>query len=191
MLRGLDPYLSYRKGPFALYAMSEYIGEDRVNGALRRMLEKHRPAEAPLATTLDLYRELKVVTPDSLQYLLHDLFEVNTFWQFETERVTAAETEAGFWQVTLDVWARKVVVDEAGVETEVPMDEWVEVGVCAPAEEVDELSEPLYVQMNRIRSGEQRITVTVPRKPAHVGIDPRHLLVDSEIDDNIVEVEVE
>jgi hypothetical protein len=26
-----------------------------------------------------LSRELQAVTPDSLQYLLHDLFEVNTF----------------------------------------------------------------------------------------------------------------
>ena len=129
MLRALDPYLSYRKGPFALYALSEYIGEERVNGALRRLLEKHRPAEAPLATTLDLYRELQAVTPDSLQYLLHDLFEVNTFWELETERVTAEQTEAGTWQVTLDVRARKVVVDSAGVETEVPMNEWVEIGI--------------------------------------------------------------
>ena len=43
------------------------------------------------------------MTPDSLQYLLHDLFEVNTFWQFETERATADETDANTWQVTLDV----------------------------------------------------------------------------------------
>ena len=80
-----------------------------MNAALRRLLEKHRPDEAPLATTLDLYRELQAVTPDSLQYLLHDLFEVNTFWELETERVTAEQTAAGTWQVTLDVRARKVV----------------------------------------------------------------------------------
>jgi hypothetical protein len=35
--------------------------------------------------------------------------------------------------VTLDVRARKVLVDEAGVETEVPMDDLVEVGVSAAA----------------------------------------------------------
>ena len=93
MLRALDPYLAYRKGPFALYALSEYIGEERVNGALRRLLETHRPEEAPLATTLDLYRELQAVTPDSLQSLLHDLFEVNTFWELETERATAEQTD--------------------------------------------------------------------------------------------------
>ena len=33
------------------------------------------------------------------------------------------------------VQARKVVVDSAGVETPMPMDDWVEVGVFVPAEE--------------------------------------------------------
>jgi ABC-2 type transport system permease protein len=190
LLRGLDPYLSYRKGPFALYALSEYIGEERVNGALRRLLEKHRPEEAPLATTLDLYRELQAVTPASFKPLLHDLFEVNAFWQLATERVTAKETQAGTWQVTLDVRARKVVADEAGVETVSPMDEWVEIGVFGPAEEGETLGKPLYLRKHRIRSGEQTITVTVPRKPAHAGIDPRHLLIDVEPDDNIEGVSV-
>ena len=194
LLRGLDPYMSYRKGPFALYALSEYVGEERVNRALRRLLEKHRPAEAPLATTLDLYRELKAVTPDSLQYLLHDLFEVNTYWQLETERVTAVATGAGTWQVTLDVGARKVVYDSAGVETEVPMDEWVPVGVFGPAEGgAGELSAPLYVRMHRVRSGKQTIAVTVPRKPALAGIDPYHVLdwEERDDDDNIEGVEIE
>ena len=50
-----------------MYALSEYVGEERVNGALRRLIEKHDSAGAPLATTLDLYRELQAVTPDSLQ----------------------------------------------------------------------------------------------------------------------------
>jgi ABC-2 type transport system permease protein len=192
LLRALDPYMSYRRGPFAMYALSEYVGSDRVNGALRRLIEKHDAAGAPLATTLDLYRELQAVTPDSLQYLLHDLFEVNTFWQLATERVTAVQTEAGTWQVTLDVRARKVVYDSAGVATEMPMDEEVPIGVFAPGGEGGELSAPLYVQMHRIRSGEQTITVTVARKPDLAGIDPHHLLDWEEQgdDDNIDVVEI-
>jgi hypothetical protein len=185
LLRGLDPYLSYRRGPFALYALSEYIGEERVNGALRLLLKKHRPQEAPLATTLDLYRELQAVTPDSLQYLLHDLFEVNTYWELETEGATAEQTQAGTWQVTLDVQARKVVLDSAGVETEVPMDDWIEVGVFTNG---DEPGKPLYLQKHHIHSGKQAITVSMPRKPTRAGIDPNHLLIDLDMSDNIEEV---
>jgi hypothetical protein len=191
LLRALDPYLAYRRGPFAMYALSQYVGEERVNLALRRLIEKHDSPGTPPATTLDLYRELQAVAPDSLQYLLHDLFEVNTFWELKTEQVTAVETEPGTWQVTLEVQARKMVYDSAGVETEVPMDELVEIGVFDSAEEGgDRLSSPLYVQMHRIRSGQQTFTVTVPRKPVLAGIDPYHLL-DWEApgdDDNLVEV---
>ncbi|AKJ02488.1 peptidase M1-like protein [Archangium gephyra] len=188
LLRALDPYLSYRRGPFAMYALSEYVGVDQVNLALRRLIEKHDSAGAPRATTLDLYRELRAVTPDALKPLLHDLFEVNTLWEFETKRAMAEQTGADTWQVTLDVRARKRVYDSAGVETEVPMDEWVPIGVFGPAEEgAGELSAPLYVRMHRIRPGEQTITVTVPRKPVLAGIDPYHLL-DWEVrekDDNL------
>ena len=89
--------------------------------------------------------------------------------------------------MTLDVQARKVVVDSAGVETEVPMNDLVEVGVFAAAEDGG-LGEPLYLRMHRVRSGEQRITVTVPRKPARAGIDPRSLLIDVKAEDNLREV---
>ncbi len=190
LLRATGQYLGYRKGPFAMFALSEYIGEERVNDALRRLLEEHRSGAPPLPTSLDLYRELQAVTPDPHQYLLHDLFEANTFWELATERATAEQTEAGTWQVTLDVQARKLVVDSAGVETPVPMDDWVEIGVFAPAEEGNGLGEPIYVQKHRIRSAEQTITVTVPRKPARAGIDPYHLLIDWEMGDNIDEVKV-
>ena len=92
--------------------------------------------------------------------------------------------------MTLDVRARKVVVDSAGVKTPVPMDDWVEIGVFAPAEEGDEPGKPLYLQKHGVRSAKQTITVTVPRRPARAGIDPNHLLIDWETHDNINEVRV-
>ncbi len=55
LLRGLDPWMSYRKGPYALHALSRYVGTDPVNAALRRLWEEHRDGVPPLATTLDLY----------------------------------------------------------------------------------------------------------------------------------------
>jgi ABC-2 type transport system permease protein len=184
LLRATGSFASSRRGPFALYALSRYIGKEQMDQALRRLLEKYGSGAPPLATSLDLYRELQAVTPDSFQYLLRDLFEKNTFWEFETERATAKQTSADAWQVTLDVRARKIVVDEAGVETEVPMDDWTEVGVF------DE-GEP-YLRKHRIRSGKQTITVTVPQKPARAGIDPWHLLSDlGDTDNNIKSVKFE
>jgi ABC-type transport system involved in multi-copper enzyme maturation permease subunit len=193
LLRALDPYLSYRKGPFAMYALSQYMGAERVNGALRRLYEKHDAAAAPRVTTLDLYRELQAVAPDSLRPLLRDLFEVNTFWQLDVERARAKPSGDSTWQVTLEMRARKMVYDSAGVETELPMNEPVEIGVFADGEPGDELAKPLYLQKHRIRSGSQTITVEVSGRPISAGIDPYHMLdwEEREDDNNVEAVTIE
>jgi hypothetical protein len=82
------------------------------------------------------------------------------------------------------------VSDSAGKETEVPINEWVEMGIFAAAEPGERLGKPIYVKKHRIRSGMQTITMTVPHKPARGGIDPYNLL-DWEEGDNIEGIEVE
>ena len=167
-----------------MYVLSKYLGKEKVNGALRRLLQKHHSGELPLPTTLDLYQEIQQVTPDSLHYLLNDLFKQNTYWRLKTERFAAAQTKAGNWQITLKVKAQKVVVDSTGNENEVPMNDWLEIGFY---EEVKGEDKPLYLQTHRIRSGEQTIKVTLPRKPDRGGIDPNYLMIDLRLDDNMMQ----
>jgi ABC-type transport system involved in multi-copper enzyme maturation permease subunit len=182
LLRATGSFDAYRRGPFAMYALREYVGEARVHGALRRLLAQHPAGVPPLATSLDLYRELRAATPDSLHPLLADLFERNSYWELATDSAVAEPVGGGAWRVTLDVRARKVAVDSAGVETERPMDDVVEIGVYAADGAAD--GRPLYRRTHRVRAGRQRITVTVPGRPARAGIDPRHLLPDDEPGDN-------
>ena len=70
-----------------MYALREYVGAERVDAALRRLIEKHGSGAPPLPTSLDLYRELQAVTPESLRHLLADLFEANTFWELAAKEV--------------------------------------------------------------------------------------------------------
>ncbi|HET6681085.1 MAG TPA: hypothetical protein VFG84_07775 [Gemmatimonadaceae bacterium] len=188
LLRASDSFLAYRKGPFAMYALREYVGEEQVDAALRKLQARYDMPDPPFATTLDLYRELQAVTPDSLQYLLADLFERNTFWELDTKRATMEQTASGAWQVRLDIMARKVAVDTVGVETEIPMDDLIEVGIFAPAAAGEDRGAPLHLMMHRVHTGEQTLTITVPQRPALAGIDPRYLLIDVDPSDNVVEV---
>jgi hypothetical protein len=80
--------------------------------------------------------------------------------------------------VTLDVQANKLRADGTGKESEVAMNDLVEIGVFDAAEK------PLYLQKHRIRSGLSRITVRVSGKPAKAGIDPRLYLIDRNWSDN-------
>lgn len=187
LLRSSDWFLAYRKGPFAMYALREYVGQEKIDLAWRRLIAKHAAHQPPFATSLDLYRELRDVTPASQRTLLADLLEHNTFWELKTTRAAAQPLAGGAWQVSLDVTARKVVVDAVGVETNVPMNDLIEIGV----HEVANGGKPLYMDMHRIRTGAQTITLTVPRQPSRAAIDPRHLLIDVEPEDNGTEVRIE
>ncbi|QSX79749.1 ABC transporter permease/M1 family aminopeptidase [Agrilutibacter solisilvae] len=193
LLRAAGQFLNYRKGPLALYALSQYIGRDQVNLALRRLLDAHPPGSTPLATSRDLYRELQAVTPAQYRPVLHDLFAANTYWEFSASQARSRQLDDGRWQVTLDLRARKLLVDDAGAEIDRPLDEWVEIGVYPGAvrRENGEVipGKPLYLARHRLDSRQQAITVVVPREPGHVGVDPRALLVDVKPRDNFVEVE--
>ena len=187
LLQANESFLYYRKGGLAMYVLSQYIGKEKVNGALRSLLQKQHSGELPLPTTLDLYQEIQKITPDSLNYLLHDLFKENTYWRLKTEQLSAEQNKAGNWQVTLKVKAQKIVVDSTGYENEVPMNDWLQVGLYQQGKG---FNEPIYLQMHRIRSGVQTIKVTVLQKPERGGIDPNHLMIDLRLDDNIEDVKL-
>lgn len=191
LLRALDPYLAYKRGPLAMYALTQYVGVDSINSAIRTLNEKSNLPGAFPVSTLDLYRELKAVTPDSLQHMLYELFEVNTLWLFETSNAQAAQVGKDQWEVTLDIKAKKIVYDSAGVETDVPIaNDWIPIGVFAEGKNSDELSTPLYLERHRLRAGNQQIKIIVSGKPILAGVDPHHILdwEEKEDDDNIVQV---
>ncbi|HXK39856.1 MAG TPA: M1 family aminopeptidase, partial [Candidatus Paceibacterota bacterium] len=189
LLRVADqPHVYYHKGAVAMYTLREHIGEERVNVALRRYLEKHRAGKPPFPTSRDLYAELRAVTPDSIQYLLTDLFEDITLWEVRADSAHVAPNGAAGYEVTLTVTGLKVKADSSGKEVAVPMNDLVDVGVFAPGE--GWLEKPLYLQKHRIRSGKQTITITVPREPARAGIDPHRKLIQRRTVDNIVDLKV-
>ena len=190
MLSNDQKHIHYDKGALVMYTLREYIGEERVNTALRRFFEANRFGEAPFPTTLDLLAELEAVTPDSMRYLLTDLFEEITLWDLRAREARAEPIGTGAYRVTLEVEALKLGPDEFGLETEVPMDDLVEIGVFAAAQDGGRLGEALYLEKHRVRSGQQTVAVTVPGEPARAAVDPYHRLIDRRMDDNTVAVEV-
>jgi hypothetical protein len=175
-----------QKGPLVMYALRQYVGEEPLNAALRRLVARHGSGQPPFATSRDLYRELKGATPPEYHYLLQDLLETITLWNLRTTAIAAEPAGNGAWHVTLDVEAQKFRADGSGKETEVPMHDLVEIGVFG-----DAIADPLYLQKHRIHSGRQRISVVVKGTPARAGVDPQLLLIDRNWSDNLRPVIVE
>jgi len=68
-------YIHYRKGSVVLYALQDYIGEDKLNLALSRFIDRFAFRGPPFPTTRELIDEIRRVADDDVQELITDLVE--------------------------------------------------------------------------------------------------------------------
>jgi ABC-2 type transport system permease protein len=189
-----QPYIHYNKGSLVMYALRDYIGEDRVNRALRKFLDENKYKGPPYPTSLQLVSALRAATPDSLKYLITDLFETITLYELRADSavVTDAPGQPGKFQVDLWAHARKVRADSLGKETDIAFRDWIDIGVYrnprGDTVSQDKNGIPLYLAKQRVDSGPRRFTIVVDQRPARVGIDPLHKLTDRLTRDNTVSV---
>ncbi|MBC6992476.1 ABC transporter permease/M1 family aminopeptidase [Hymenobacter sp. BT491] len=179
-------YIHYRKGSVVLYALANYIGEDKVNRALSDYLQEVKFQEPPYTTSLDLLKHFQQQTPDSLQYLLTDMFRRITLYENKADSVTAHRLPNGHYRVDMVLSVKKMYADSTGNETPAKlMNDWIDVGVLARKKVNGQWQDvTLYRQKRRFRPGTTRLSVDVAAKPETAGIDPYNLLIDRTPDDN-------
>jgi len=172
-----------------LYCMRDFLGEDTLNKAFHALVDSFAYAEPPWPTALDMYREIRKVTPDSLTYLLEDNFKYITLYNNGITGATAKMNPDSSWSVNVSITADKVHADSLGKETKVPVNDWMDIALeRKPAfgknakKELNDV--PLVQQRVKLRTGANTFTFTVPEKPLAVVIDPDHLFFDRLPEDN-------
>lgn len=186
-------YIHYNKGSLVMYALREYLGEDVVNGVLADLVRAHGFQGPPFPTSRALVDRVRAVTPPELAYLVEDLFETITLYDNRVRSVEIEPTADGKWKATIEVLTRKFRADERGAETQVAMDDLIEVSAYIE-EDGERGPQRTSVKAEKIRfastdGDEHTVTMVLDRRPTHVGIDPRVLLVDRDPADNVRAVE--
>lgn len=183
-------YIHYAKGSLVLYRLRDEIGEENLNRALANYIRDKAYQEAPYTTTLELVDYIRAQAPADKQELIDELLAKIIF--YDNRVVSASVTpRAGKYDVTIEYDAAKRESDGAGHETDMALDDWIEVGVFARAAGAKESSEkPLYLERRRITAPHGTITVTVDAEPYEVGFDPYNKLIDRLPDDNRKTVKV-
>jgi ABC-type transport system involved in multi-copper enzyme maturation permease subunit len=183
-------YIHYQKGSIVMYYLKEMIGEEKVNAALRQLVEKFAYAPAPYPTSYELVDRLKAQTPPEYQYLIQDLFEEITLFSNRTLETTARKLPDGKYEVTVKAEARKLKADDLGVEKETPVKDWIEIGAFAKPEKGKKYGKTLYRQRIFVDKPQVTQTFVVAELPEKAGIDPFNLLVDRTPDDNTKRVDI-
>jgi hypothetical protein len=182
-----QPYIHYRKGSLAFYALQDYLGETTLDRALQQFLQDKRFQAPPYTTTAELMEYLGRAAAPKSKPLLDDLFWKITLYD---NRITAASAQRlpdGRYQVTLRLHTGKVYVDGQGRETPAEPDLPLTVGVFAAAGDGHD-GKPLYLQKRLLPPGDSNLTVTVDALPAQAGIDPYNELIDRVSGDNRISV---
>jgi hypothetical protein len=180
-----QPYIHYRKGSLVFYALKEAIGEAALNGALARYIRQVAFQEPPYTYTPELMALLREATPPERQALLADLFEAITLYENRAEEATWRRRADGKYVVALTVAAKKLRADGTGRETEVALDDLVELGVFGETERGGKREETvLYLAPHRLTASPSTFEMVVDAQPVEAGIDPLNKLVDRRSGDN-------
>lgn len=180
-------YIHYNKGSLVLYALREVMGEDVLNGVLRQYIADVGFQEPPFTTSLELVERILEAMPERFAYLVEDLLETITLYDNRAIAATATSLGGDRWRVDLVFESHKLRADGEGAEDEVPMKDWLQIGVYGE----DEEAEPLYLEWHEITGERTELSLEVSGRPARAGIDPRVLFIDREPDDNVRDVEVQ
>ena len=122
-------YIYYRKGSVAMYWAKEALGEKVVNAAMRKLLAQYAFKGAPYANTTDFLKLLRAEAGPDKEQVISDLFDKITLLDLKATNAVARKLPDGHYEVRFDALARKFYAEGAGKETEVAIDEPVEVGV--------------------------------------------------------------
>ncbi len=177
-------YILYQKGGIVMHALNKYMGEDSLNHALKRFIERYAFQGPPYPTTLDLVASLRQSTPDSLQYFITDAFEKITIYDNKITEAHLDSNKGGSkYIVNVTVDSKKIYADSTGKETPVPSNDYIEIGIY------NDKTTLAQVQRYKLKGGETKLSIPVSKRPYKVVIDPRLLLIDKKLDDNEMKLE--
>ena len=178
-------YIHYQKGSLVFYRLRDELGEEKLNRAIRRFLDKHKFSRPPYPTTLDFLKEIRAEATPGQQQLITDLFEKISFYDNRVVDATAKKRADGKFDVTLKLHADKRYAGGQGKESAAKLDDWVEIGVFAKGESGKERDEKvLYLKRHHVTAANPEVTVTVDVLPFEAGFDPYNKLIDRVSSDN-------
>jgi len=162
-----------------MYYLKELVGENVVDGAMRRLLADYAFKPAPYPSSKDFLRYLREGAGPQYDEAISDLFERITLYDVKVTNAVARPDGAGKYTVTLDVEAHKFYADGHGRQTEADLAMDMDIGLfdAEPGTKQFTKANVIHFAKGAIKSGKQSISVTVDRLPTFAGVDPYNKLI--------------
>jgi len=190
-------YLFYQKADWVFWGLRHYLGADALQGGVKNFVDEYGSKGPPYPTTLELIKHLRAIAAPDYQGLITDYWDRITFWKlsYGDADITVEGNDTDGFTVTLPVSVDKLIADEkSGKETSVSeidgeeLSEWVEIGFYTQDPKETLGDEWLSLERINLSEAETELSFTMKERPTHVLLDPRRLLIERNVKDNVKEL---
>ncbi|PHS28758.1 MAG: hypothetical protein COA84_00795 [Robiginitomaculum sp.] len=186
-------YLDYNKASWVFWGLKQYMGKEKMQGAIRGFLQAFGSKGPPYPTTKELVDALRAAAGPKWQQLITDYWDRITFWELSYDGdVSIKRNEAGGFTVNFTaVVDKKIASEEDGKETSVTeiegenLDEWVEIGFYDKDPKETLGDEWMKLERVHITGPKTELSFDLDKRPAFVLLDPRRLLIERNVKDNV------
>ena len=177
-------YIHYNKASVVMYYLKEMIGEEKIKKKKKNLVASYGYKNPPYPTSIAAVDEFKKVTPDSLQYVIKDMFETITL--FSNRLLEANYKQVGNeYKVTFKTTSEKFRANTLGQETKIPIADYIDIAIFDEPKNDKNLGKPLLYKRIKVTKKDNTFTFKTKVKPYQVGIDPYNYLIDRVPDDNL------
>jgi ABC-2 type transport system permease protein len=126
---GNTAYNNYDKAFVIMNALQDYMGEDSLNIVLKKFIGKYAFAGPPYPTAYELIGMIKDALPESLKYVVTDLFEKITLYETKIIRADCQPLPGGKYKVRMEYAVAKYRGNENGSRTRIATNDLIAFGI--------------------------------------------------------------
>ncbi|RFS15011.1 M1 family aminopeptidase [Emticicia sp. C21] len=158
----------YSKGMVTMYQLSELIGEDKVNKALRNIYQKYAGSNT-LPITTDFLDEVYTLTDTSLHPAIDDLFKKIIIYQPVAQSIKTKQV-GNQYETSFEVIVNKYREDGMGKQTLVDFSGTIEIGFSFKDGKPQVISFPIVHNKTNIK-------ISHAEKPLEMVLDPNEKMI--------------
>jgi ABC-2 type transport system permease protein len=183
-------YIHYGKGSVIMYALQDYMGEQKLNASLHDYVHATAFQNPPYTNSTEFIGYLRRAAPDSLQQFITDNFDRITLYENRVTDAAAKKLPDGRYQVNFTVKSEKFYADSTGVQKPTPEHDYLPIAIFPEVGKDKKPLPPLFLTKRRLVAGDNKLQVIVAKKPGSVAVDPYHEIVDRNLEDNTKDVKL-
>ena len=181
-----EEFVALYKGGLTFYTLKDYIGEKNMNRALRSYIQKYNQTIPPYPTSLNLLELIENEIPDSLHFLINDMFRSVVSYNNQVDSCYYNVKKNGLFEANIYVSCKKFRLDSNSKQEDLELSDWIDLGIYTRS--ADKKDSLVFLKKEYIDSKNSEFHIILKDLPYKAGIDPFYKLMDQDLSDNITKI---